>query len=83
MALICWLGVYLSLDGEESVIDFTVSFSERGTDKRVDASMAVPSARVFINPTLSLADVEENKVVQYKRMYAAINVKVHRKVVVK
>ena len=34
--------------------------------------MADPS-QVFINPSFSLADVEENKVV---RMYASINVKV-------
>ena len=33
-------------------------------------------AGVFINPRFSLADVEENKVVLYKRMYASINVKV-------
>ena len=40
-------------------------------------SMADPS-HVFINPSFSLADasVEENKVVQYKRKYASINVKV-------
>ena len=63
----------LFIPGEETVIDFTV-FSERA-EKRVDASMVDPS-HVFVNPSFSLADVEENKVVQYKRMYSAINVKV-------
>ena len=36
----------------------------------------VDPSHVFVNPSFSLADVEENKVVQYKRMYSSINVKV-------
>ena len=60
----------LFIPGEETVVDMTV-FSER-TEKRV----AAHPSRVFINPRFSLADVEGNKVVLYKRMYASINVKV-------
>ena len=65
MALICsWLGPGLFIPGEGTVVDFTV-FSERA-EKRVAASMADPS-HVFINPSFSLADGEENKVVQYSK----------------
>ena len=60
MALSDMLVRGLFIPGEETVVDFTV-FSERA-EKRVAASMADPS-HVFINPSFSLADVEENKVV--------------------